>query len=65
VRVVVANALHLPAAELDALRCLQTGAGAARAGDPVWDGLLALRLVEPLGRGELGLTIRGRMYRTD
>jgi hypothetical protein len=55
----------LPAAELDALRCLQTGAGAARAGDPVWDGLLALRLVEPLGRGELGLTIRGRMYRTD
>jgi hypothetical protein len=62
----VVNPLGLSAAELDAIRDLQTGVHRIDGDDPIWDGLAEVGLVDKveLALGRAQLTIRGSAYRT-
>jgi hypothetical protein len=63
----MANPLGLHAAELEALRDLQTGKYRLEPDDPVWEALQELGLVEePQTKVRIWmLTALGRRYRTD
>jgi anti-sigma regulatory factor (Ser/Thr protein kinase) len=60
------NSLQLGAAEIAAMRGLQSGTNRIAADDPVWVALHDVGLVQRKGTGTLvwSLTMRGRLYRT-
>jgi hypothetical protein len=60
----MANPLSLNAAELDVIRELQAGAHDTAAGDPIWEELADVGLID-LTAPRPQLTLRGWGYRTD
>jgi hypothetical protein len=58
------NPLHLNAAEIDAIRELQAGMPQPDPGDPIWDELEAVGLVEVRGAAP-ELTELGQRYNLD
>lgn len=58
------NPLGLNTAELDALRELQIGMAGSDAGDPIWDELVAVGVLDLQGPAPLP-TLLGRRYRTE